>query len=194
MDLRCLVGSHRWDGCVRERCGRTQDREHDWSKDCENCAHCGARRASRHRWNRCRCTVCEMTRADGHDWSKDCEKCAHCGQTRRGAHQFNGAECLNCGKIPNIQEEFDQLWVEATNTHKLALNEQAVLRALSPDARRYIGRSVENVEDEEMFVHRYIYERLVPRFNLEPEALAELERNFRRDWHPSWGNGWERNS
>jgi hypothetical protein len=90
MGLRCKMGLHDWSECRCSSCGKTRDAEHDahdWSKDCERCARCGA------------------TRPAMHDWSKDCGRCARCGATRPAMHDWSedSARCACCGADKNAQ-------------------------------------------------------------------------------------------
>jgi hypothetical protein len=97
MNILCIFGFHKWDGCMCITCSKTRDKAHDWSKDCERCAKCGATRQSAHKWNGCMCLECGKT---CHDWIEDCEKCSHCGATRIGAHDWTKdcETCATCGK------------------------------------------------------------------------------------------------
>jgi hypothetical protein len=75
MNIKCILGFHKWEGCKCSACGKTRDQDHDWSKDCEKCARCGASRANNHQWNGCKCSACgkeQHQRADG--------KCVKCGK------------------------------------------------------------------------------------------------------------------
>ncbi|MDR3690451.1 MAG: ankyrin repeat domain-containing protein [Fimbriimonas sp.] len=67
MTIKCLVGSHLWNGCKCTACGKTRDEAHDWSKDCE------------------KCFACARTRDGGHDFSQGIMKCARCGATNTDA-------------------------------------------------------------------------------------------------------------
>ncbi len=75
---------------------------------------------------------------------------------------------------PEIQAEFDQLWVAATMIQK-----NNIMRG--------------GHDEGDTFIKRYIYERLAEKCKLEPEDFGKLEMNFRRNWHPSFSKGWERN-
>jgi len=57
MNLKCLFGSHIWDGCKCKSCGETRNEGHDW--------------------NGCMCGKCGKTRDEGHDWVTG--KCSKCG-------------------------------------------------------------------------------------------------------------------
>jgi HEAT repeat protein len=41
MNLSCLLGAHKWDGCTCRTCRKVRDKEHDWSKNWKKCARCG---------------------------------------------------------------------------------------------------------------------------------------------------------
>jgi hypothetical protein len=77
MNLRCLVGLHRWQGCKCERCGETRDEGHDWS-GCK-CLNCGKTRDQSHNWPEDRegqCSACGIRRDQSDDWVKNFEKSA----------------------------------------------------------------------------------------------------------------------
>ena len=80
MGIMCLLGLHRWQGCKCSACGKTRDKGHDWTRDCERCEACGTTRAEAHVWNGCRCSACGMGRDEGHQWIRD-RKCPGCQQT-----------------------------------------------------------------------------------------------------------------
>jgi hypothetical protein len=115
MNIKCLFGSHNWDGCkcsecakIQDKlhkwdgckcsiCGITRDEQHDWSKDCEICAICGNHSSiTKHKWDRCKCIKCGKTRNEGHSWLK-C-KCQICGENRDSCHNWDVAKCTICGK------------------------------------------------------------------------------------------------
>jgi hypothetical protein len=50
MNVKCLLGSHRWASCQCSACGKTRDVGHDLKKDCENCARCSTFVGKRHDW------------------------------------------------------------------------------------------------------------------------------------------------
>jgi len=62
MHLKCLLGFHEWSGCECSKCGTIRDKDHDWSRDCEECAKCGKTRADRHTWDGCMCASCGRRR------------------------------------------------------------------------------------------------------------------------------------
>ena len=117
MNFKCLF-VHKWDGCTCTKCGKTRDKNHDWSKDCEQCSKCGKTREGNHNWNACKCTKCGKTREgnhswnackctkcgktrdEGHNWSKSCEQCSECGKTRDKYHNWSKdcEQCSKCGK------------------------------------------------------------------------------------------------
>lgn len=80
MNVKCMVGLHKWNGCKCERCCKVRDEGHNWSKDCEICCRCGKKRTA------------------DHDWSKDCEICSRCGKSRNGAHVWSTdkMKCTQC--------------------------------------------------------------------------------------------------
>ena len=82
MSIRCLLGTHAWEGCKCLTCRKTRDEGHDWSKDCEKCARCGAARQNTHQWQGCKCPVCGQNRNEAHDWGKNLKKCSICGTER----------------------------------------------------------------------------------------------------------------
>lgn len=101
MNLSCLFG-HKWAGCSCSVCGKGRDQGHDWGKNCEKCARCGATRAAAHNWTGCKCSGCGRTRDEGHNWSRDSEKCSTCGKMR---------VCLRCGhpKSYHVQRGCDHI-------------------------------------------------------------------------------------
>ena len=108
MNLTCTFGFHKWTGCKCSACAKTRNEGHDWSKDCEKCARCGAARASAHRWAGCKCSACGKTRDAGHDWSKDCEKCARCGAVRADTHKWTGCKCSVCNKTRDESHDWSK--------------------------------------------------------------------------------------
>ena len=74
---------------------------------------------------------------------------------------------------PKIQADFDQAWVAATRIQM----KQVRSGKANPD---------------ELFVKRHVYAEMVHKYSLEPEDFAKLEREFRRNWRPSFEKGWER--
>lgn len=80
MNLKCMLGSHSWNGCRCAMCGKSRDVGHDWTNDCQKCAICG------------------LTRTQPHDWRKDCEHCSCCRAIREGAHDWIGCKCRACGQ------------------------------------------------------------------------------------------------
>lgn len=103
MSLKCLIGLHEWNGCKCSACGKARDAQHDWSKDCEECARCGKR--SEHKWDGCTCTVCRKTRDEGHKW--DGCRCTTCSETRDEGHTFadsTSCACSRCGKRRHERE------------------------------------------------------------------------------------------
>jgi hypothetical protein len=69
-------------------CGKSRDQEHDWSKDCEKCANCGATRKDSHRIEGCQCSICG---SQFHNWGADTKvgpmlhshSCKRCGKSER---------------------------------------------------------------------------------------------------------------
>jgi hypothetical protein len=82
MALTCLIGLHKWDGCI--------------------CTSCGKIKKDNHNWDGCKCTKCQTVRDTGHSWAKDassgCSKCSKCGKTRT-QHHFQDDKCIYCGKL-----------------------------------------------------------------------------------------------
>lgn len=95
MNLICMTGKHKWDGCKCSVCAKVREEGHDWSKDCEKCARCGADRNGVHKWSGCKCLKCSKTRDEGHEWG-GCI-CSKCGNMR---HEWTdgGLICSECGK------------------------------------------------------------------------------------------------
>lgn len=104
MSIKCGLGLHRWVGCKCTACGKTRDEGHDWSRDCEKCARCGA--ASAHKWAGCKCTACGKTRDESHTW-KGCT-CKICGKTRDEEHPWAGCTCAACGKKRDQDHDWSQ--------------------------------------------------------------------------------------
>jgi len=98
LNILCLIGLHKWQGCKCTACGKTRDQEHDWGKNCEKCSRCDVTRTDTHKWAGCKCTTCGKTRDQEHDWSEDCEKCSRCGAARQDAHNWEGCMCMKCNK------------------------------------------------------------------------------------------------
>lgn len=96
MGIACTFGFHNWGGCKCAKCGKTRDEGHNWSRDCERCAVCGAPRQSAHSWDGCKCSTCGKARDAGHNWNQDCERCANCGATRENPAKLNGCTCAIC--------------------------------------------------------------------------------------------------
>ena len=118
MGFACLFG-HKWNGCTCTRCGKTQDRNHDYRRldgKCEEkCSICGKTRRTDHDWDGCKCRRCGEKRDSGHKWvgvpGKCEEKCSVCGKTRKKDHQFkvekdeNGKSverCSVCGETREV--------------------------------------------------------------------------------------------
>jgi hypothetical protein len=135
----CQLGSHQWDGCKCTECGKTRDKDHDWSmNDCNRCFKCGKTRADSHNWVGCTCEVCGKLRDEAHDWkgckckkcgkvrdqehdwSKDCERCANCGQTREVGHRWSDDKkyCLSCG-IQHPYCKFKKLRLDGNNIYQI---------------------------------------------------------------------------
>lgn len=76
MNILCTLGSHKWKACKCLNCGKTRNEQHDWSKDCEKCADCGAVRESSHQWTGCKCSNCSRVRDESHDWKNG--RCTRC--------------------------------------------------------------------------------------------------------------------
>lgn len=95
--VRCVIGFHKWDGCVCIRCGTSRTEGHDWNKNCEACSKCGYMRSDAHKWRGCKCCECGANREESHDWSKNCERCATCGFIRHDTHVWSGCICRQCG-------------------------------------------------------------------------------------------------
>ena len=55
MNLKCLIGMHKWDGCQCSACHKTRNEGHEWDY--------------------CMCVHCHKLRIDGHDWSANCKDC-----------------------------------------------------------------------------------------------------------------------
>ncbi len=67
MKISCTFGFHKWVGCKCSTCGKTRNKGHDWSKDCESCSQCGKTRSNCHAWNSIRCTQCGKSRDPGNE-------------------------------------------------------------------------------------------------------------------------------
>lgn len=128
MRLLCKLGLHEWDGCECKQCDKKRDVEHDWSKNCEKCAKCGAARRDVHKWDRCQCKQCGKRRDVEHDWSKNCEKCAKCGATRRDTHKWDAGKCTICGRK------------QPSDHYAMTLNDMSVeLHRMSSERRSHIA-------------------------------------------------------
>jgi len=116
MNLKCLLGSHKWDGCKCAVCGETRDKGHDCSEDCEICTRCGKIYPGLpmcHKgcgplkiWaGKLQCYTCGWKPTEvlilGHDWFHDCQKCSRCGKTREEGHDWlkDCEKCRLCGKM-----------------------------------------------------------------------------------------------
>ena len=75
----------------------------------------------------------------------------------------------------NIQEEFDQLWITADKIQK--------------DSIKRGGR-----DEGDAFIKRYVYERMIKKYPLEPRHFAVLEQGFAVHWSPSFPSGWTHSS
>ena len=65
MNVACIFGLHKWEGCRCLKCGNARDAGHDWRGDCEKCAKCGTRRQGAHKWDGCTCRVCGIPNLAG---------------------------------------------------------------------------------------------------------------------------------
>lgn len=99
MNISCLFGSHKWDGCKCINCDKVRDEQHDWSSDCESCSKCGKNRSNIHKWSGCKCTTCNKVRDEKHDWSNDCELCSKCGKSGPDKHKWSGCKCIMCNQV-----------------------------------------------------------------------------------------------
>ena len=111
MSFKCLIGFHSWDGCKCSKCGKTNQKKHDWSQDCEICSKCGLKsegyividhpirkqEGCSHYYRGCTCIYCgrilhsthngictycgNKRKISQHDYSKDCGICSKCGKT-----------------------------------------------------------------------------------------------------------------
>ena len=81
MNVKCIFGFHRWDGCKCSACGKIRDEGHDWSANCERCATCAKWSSNTHTWVGCKCSSCDQIRDKGHEWLWRTEsvKCERCG-------------------------------------------------------------------------------------------------------------------
>jgi len=107
MNIQCLLGSHAWDGCKCTRCGKKQDKGHDWSKDCVRCARCGLTRVENHDWrSNCEeCSKCEGVRQDAHVWvdSTCIRQCSVCREDSYvGPHTWKNDSCTSCGRSRDL--------------------------------------------------------------------------------------------
>jgi len=107
MNLKCILGFHRWNGCRCSACTKTRDENHQWSEDCEKCSACGKTRSLIHKWIGCKCIVCYKKRDEGHKWGEDCEKCSTCGKIMSMSHRWSGCKCNECGKIRDQNHQWD---------------------------------------------------------------------------------------
>ncbi len=83
--LPCLLGFHRWQGCVCTRCGLTRRRGHDWA-GC-TCRLCNARREIGHSLGKgCRCLICGRTIHSFVQKDRYRHRCRRCGLEQ--AHHF----------------------------------------------------------------------------------------------------------
>lgn len=98
MNLKCILGSHAWNGCRCLRCGKTRDEGHNWKRDCEECSGC------------------KKTQPDAHDWSQDCEKCSRCEKSRTDAHLWSDdrKKCLRCHKALTHSDRLNALFRSRT--------------------------------------------------------------------------------
>lgn len=80
--LICKLLSHKWNGCICERCGEKRDKQHNW--------------------NGCKCTVCGKLRNEQHDWDLCKGKCRQCGASQTAKHVLEGCKCSLCGKVMDI--------------------------------------------------------------------------------------------
>lgn len=58
MNIKCILGSHIWEGC--------------------KCTQCSKIRNEQHIWNGCKCSRCNTTRNKQHEW--DGSQCSRCGR------------------------------------------------------------------------------------------------------------------
>jgi hypothetical protein len=83
--IKCLFGSHEWEGCKCMSCGHVRDIEHRWSRcKCDLCGKTREVEESNHAWDGCKCSLCGKTRDWGHVWGPHC--CSKCG-TRLSADE-----------------------------------------------------------------------------------------------------------
>lgn len=134
MKLKCLFGSHAWDGCKCRSCRKTRDEGHKW-QGCK-CSACGVTRDQAHKWNGCTCTICGKTRNKNHSWdgctcrlcgkSKEHSwqgcKCSVCGVTRDEGHKWDGRTCTKCGAVRDENQNHDRVGEQVINTTNLAPN------------------------------------------------------------------------
>lgn len=94
-------GPHEWVGCKCTMCGR---KNHDWTRNCNQCATCLITRPDGHKWSGCTCTSCHVTRDEQHAW-RAC-KCSLCGLTRNAEHAWEHCECSSCGRKRDYPHEW----------------------------------------------------------------------------------------
>lgn len=128
MALACLLGAHKWMGCIctvcsKHRnlghnwngctctyCAQVRKEQHDWRRDCECCSRCGSQRPQAHRWEGCQCILCYATRDQDHDWTRSCQFCARCGKAREIDHLWQGCRCQLCA----VSRDQDHSWQGCT--------------------------------------------------------------------------------
>ena len=108
MKISCIFGFHKWHGCKCLECSKARDEGHNWAKDCEKCAECGAARQNAHKWTGCKCSSCGNVRDQDHDWGVNCEKCSRCGKVRSGVHDWgrDSEKCIRCGLVRSDSHQY----------------------------------------------------------------------------------------
>lgn len=81
MNIKCVIGKHKWKGCTCSLCGKMRGEQHDWN-GCK-CRICGSIRNDAHSWDGCKCRICGTER---HLW-QGC-KCEKCGAVRDDGHDW----------------------------------------------------------------------------------------------------------